>query len=84
MIQFRDFVPQQVKGKWHEGKKYEDFEAAVAAAGQWLGEAKITPVQIETVALPNIGAPHEDGTTDAALGTTSGWATWHQFLRIWY
>jgi hypothetical protein len=84
MIQFRDFVPQQVKGSWNEGRKYEDFEAAVAAADQWMRKAKITPLQIETVVLPNIDAPKEEGTTDAALGTVSGWASWHQFLRIWY
>ena len=84
MLQFRDFVPQEVKGKWHEGKKYEDFDAAVAAAGQWLQEEEIAPLEIETVVLPNIKDPTDDGTTDGAIVTVSGWASWHQFLRIWY
>jgi hypothetical protein len=83
MLRFRDFVPQQVKGEWHEWKKYEDFDAAVAAAHQWLEEEGIAPLQIETVVLPNIEL-HEDGTTDGTVATVSGWASWHQFLRIWY
>ena len=51
MLRFRDFVPQQVKGKWHQGRRYEDFEAAVAAAGQWLQQEGIAPLEIETVVL---------------------------------
>jgi hypothetical protein len=83
-MRFRDFVPKQLKGKWHESRKYEDFEAAVAAATDWVRESGIAPLQIETVVLPNIFEPRESGSTDPALGTVSGWASWHQFLRVWY
>jgi hypothetical protein len=84
MMRFRDFVPEQVNGKWYRGNRYESFEAAVAAAGDWVEAERVTPLQIETVVLPNIHAPGESGTTDASLGTVSGWASWYQFLRVWY
>lgn len=84
MIAYRDFVPATEKGKWYKGETYASFDSAVEAANQWLDSAGVTAVSIETVVLPNIDAPSEEGTSDAKLDTVSGWASWHQFLRVWF
>ena len=84
MLQYRDFVPGKVKGKWYEGETYENFEAAVEAANQWLANEQITPIQIETVILPNVDFGDEDGTSDSGIEVVGGMASWFQILRIWY
>ena len=62
--------------------EYEPFEAAVAAANEWLAENHVRVINLETVVLPNIWSPFEDGTTDSSLGTRGGAPShWHQFLR---
>lgn len=77
-------MPRAVKGKWFKGSTYETFDAAVAAANQWVTAEAVTVVQVETVVLPNIGAPGEEGSADGSISTVSGWASWHQFVRVWY
>jgi hypothetical protein len=84
MIRYRDFVPKSVKGNWLQGESYEDFDAAVSAANAWLEAENIEVEQLETVVLPNITDPGEEGSADGAIDTISGWARWHQFLRVWY
>lgn len=84
MLSYRDFVPKKAKAKWYEGETYETFDAAVTAANAWVKEASVKIVNIETVVLPNIYSPEEAGAADAGISTISGWATWHQFVRVWH
>ena len=82
---FRDFAPQMLSGfGLFKVAEYETFQAAVAAANQWIREEKIQLVQLETVVLPNIWRSVEEGTADASLNATGNIATWHQFVRVWY
>jgi hypothetical protein len=90
MLQYRDFVPQQLQAPRlgfsataMQGQ-YEDLDAALAAANAWLSGTAVELVNVETVVLPNLWADWEQGTKDAALGGTSGSPSWHQFIRIWY
>jgi hypothetical protein len=87
MIAYRDFVPR-VTGKGgflNLAKTYESFDHAVAAANEWIAESSVKVIHVETVVLPNIWSPHEEGTRDAALVTQGEWpAEWHQFVRVWY
>ena len=84
MLSYRDFAPKQAKGKWYEGDTYETFDAAVRAANEWMKEVSVKIVTVETVVLPNIFSPEQAGTADADINTMSGWASWHQFVRVWY
>jgi len=84
MLMFRDFVPKQLRkhGLFTTNGKFESFESAVAAAGEWLKAEKIRPLQLETVVLPNIWA--EDGSTDPATRDGTPGSGWNQFIRVWY
>ncbi|HZO87371.1 MAG TPA: hypothetical protein VFB38_03465 [Chthonomonadaceae bacterium] len=88
MVDFRDFVPQLLnRGKgfdsfWKETARYESFEDAVAAANVWIAQNCIRVINVETVVLPNIWSPKEEGTQDAAL--TGTFVPWHQFVRVWF
>jgi hypothetical protein len=86
MIQFRDFVPKMTAPPgFFKLAEYESFEAAVAAANQWIRESRIDLVNIETVVLPNIWSGWEKGSTDTSLGTSGESPShWHQFVRVWY
>jgi len=84
VIAYRDFVPQEVKGKWYQGTTYETFEAAVAAANQWMADERVSPLHVETVVLPNMETPSEESSADGKLTILSGYASWHQLVRIWY
>jgi hypothetical protein len=65
--------------------EFENFEAAVEAAGRWIEQNKIDVVTLETVVLPNIWHPYEEGSSDPSLRASGEMSTsWHQFLRCWY
>jgi hypothetical protein len=86
MIQFKDFYPKEVTPAGFLSRaQYESLYQAVDAANAWVNESNAKLLNIETVVLPNIHRPHEEGTTDTSLwqgGESS--ATWHQFIRVWY
>jgi hypothetical protein len=86
MIQFKDFVPNMIAPpKLFKPGEYGTFEAALAAANQWIQDEKIQLLHIETVVLPNIWSRFEDGPTDVALGSSGDMVShWHQFIRCWY
>jgi hypothetical protein len=90
MIAYRDFAPQFARPRGLSESlgltepAYETFDDALRAANDWIRADAIRVVNLETVVLPNIWSEGERGTTDVALGTASGWATWYQFIRVWY
>jgi hypothetical protein len=86
MIEFRDFTPRVLsEAALFKAAEYESFDAAVAAANQWIRDNKIRVINIETVVLPNIWSRWEEGTTDTSLGTSGDSPShWHQFVRVWY
>ena len=85
MLQYKDFVPRQLKapGVFDQGE-HETFDDAVLAANDWLVTNSIKVISLETVVLPNIWSRWEDGSSDASIGTGDAPSRWHQFLRCWY
>lgn len=86
MISFRDFVPRQLtQPALFHAAEHESFDAAVAAANEWVHTDCIKVINIETVVLPNIWTRWEEGSTDSSLGTSGDSPShWHQFVRVWY
>lgn len=86
MIKFKDFAPRQLsKGGFLSTAKYDSFEEAVKEAALWVNSTNVTVINIETVVLPNMYSPHEEGSTDAELRQNSDFLTaWNQFVRVWY
>lgn len=97
MLAFLDFVPQaqtETKTQWnlHTVHRVESrsFTDAVVAANAWIQQYGIKVLQFETVVLPNVWAPGEEGSTDGSLAVqdtgdhNTRVSHWHQFLRVWY
>jgi hypothetical protein len=86
-LRYIDFMPKQVRapGLLSEGL-YENFDAALAAANQWLADhPSVQLLQVETVVLPNLWNDWEEGTKDGSIATSGDSPSrWHQFLRVWY
>jgi len=84
MLRFRDFVPEELtKGGLFVGPKFEGLQDAVDTANAWIESSRIAVVSVETLLLPNIREPWEEGSTDISLGTSAS-SYWYQVIRIWY
>ncbi len=85
-VDFVDFVPEQVdKGGFFKMPKLEEMVAVVDKMNDWLERNHVKVVNIETVVLPNIHSPHEDGSQDTNLTTKGDFmSSWNQFIRVWY
>lgn len=85
MLRHRDFVPQMTASPgFLRPAEYESFEEALAGANAWLASAAVKLVSVETVVLPNIWSPFEEGSEDTSLGMRDTSNHWHQFIRCWY
>lgn len=86
MITYQDFVPRQTgAGGFLSFPTYENLDACVAEANQWIAANQVDVVNIETVLLPNMFRHGEEGTVDAHLKTSGEMhSTWHQFIRVWH
>jgi len=85
-IAFKDFAPEVTK---HAGifspATYEQLQQTVDRANAWIKAEAVSLMNIETVVLPNIHSPSEEGTTDPDVRTSGDFAShWHQFIRVWY
>ena len=85
-ISYRDFVPEMLNaGGFLRAAEYEPLERALRRANEWIERAGVEVLNVETVVLPNLDSPYEDGSEDPELHTSGDMASsWHQFIRIWY
>ena len=86
MINFQDFAPEVLDtGGLFRQPTLEQLSAALAEANHWIASNDIKVVNIETVVLPNIHSPGEQGSTDVHLHTSGEMgSSWHQLIRVWY
>ena len=85
MLCYQDFIPKMTKpAAFLSPSEHESFDAALAAANQWILDNKVKVLNIETVVLPNIWSRYEEGPKDSSLGTGESPSFWHQFIRVWY
>ena len=85
-LKYKDFVPKQISAPAiFKPGEHETFDDAVLGLNRWLAISKVNVINIETVVLPNIWSPWEEGSGDASIGTSgSAPSHWHQFVRCWY
>lgn len=85
-IRFIDFAPRQLEApSFLVRAKYEDLGQALVRLNRWIEESEVEILNIETIVLPNMHRPREEGTHDVAIlaaGESPG--NWHQFFRVWY
>lgn len=86
MIYFQDFAPRQVSpGGFFQSAQFELLQGAVAAANEWIQQHNARVLNVETVVLPNIYNPGEQGTVDPSLRTRGEmYSHWYQVVRVWY
>ena len=86
MISFKDFVPSMTSsGGFFSMPTVEQIHDSLARAKEWIAVNNLDVVNIETVVLPNIHDPGEEGSTDAQIRTSGEMsAHWYQFIRVWY
>ena len=86
MIKNIDFTPKITKkGGFFRSTEMERFNDVVKQMNEWIDENEPEIVNIETVVLPNIHDPEEEGSEDTMLGADGQNASmWYQFIRLWY
>ena len=86
MIAVRDFVPKMIeRGAFFREPTMEQLSDALAEVNAWVDEKGAEVLNIETVVLPNIHDPSEEGPKDPRLRTSGEMGShWYQFIRVWY
>lgn len=87
VLKYKDFVPNRKSYNiWTGRGKYEPLTSALQGANEWItANPDIELLNIETVVLPNIHEPKEEGSEDVELKHEASLsARWHQFFRVWY
>lgn len=86
MIDFIDFVPQQIAPPGFLRKeRLESLQDSLDRMRAWIQERDVEVVNVETIVLPNIHLRHEEGSEDTVIHTSGEMASgWYQFLRLWY
>ena len=86
MIAYQDFVPEKIaSGGFFKMASYESLNECLRQANRWIAANGIEVVNVETVVLPNMYAPGEEGSAHVQLRTSGEMsATWHQFIRVWH
>lgn len=87
MISFEDFVPEKiVAGNLFRKEKFESLDRIMEQVNEWdRNHPSKEVISIETVVLPNIHHPTEEGSEDTSLSAEStGITNWYQVVRVWY
>lgn len=86
MIIKKDFTPKVTKiGGFFRATEMENFNDIVTQLNEWISASNPNIINIETVVLPNIHDPEEEGSEDTMLGADGQNASmWYQFIRVWY
>ena len=79
MIDQKDFIPKTLSTHWLKGIQTESFDAAIAAANEWISAENVEVINVETIVLP-IG---EDDATETP-SITGVPISLRQFIRVWY
>ena len=81
-----DFVAEQLRrGALFQAATHESFSAAKAKMNEWLSRNEVEIVNVETVVLPSLHSPREEGSEDVAINVNAEFlTTFSQFIRVWY
>jgi hypothetical protein len=79
MFDQKDFVPKTLSVHWLKGIQTESFDAAIAAANEWIKAESIDVLNIETIVLP-VG-PKDETESPNITGVP---VSLRQFIRVWY
>lgn len=84
-IEVKDFVPEKTKGSLFKSGETQKFETILQQANDWIALNEVDIVNLETVVLPNIHEPEDEGSFDTELFTGGeSHSQWYQLVRVWY
>ena len=85
-IQNIDFIADVIDpGGFLKQPIHEPFDAAKEKMNEWIERNDVEIVNIETVVLPSLHSPHEEGSEDVAVHVSGGMiVVYSQFVRLWY
>lgn len=86
VLAFKDFVPVQQGTKpalfgLAQTPVFADLEDALVRANQWIAQAGVRVLNVETVVLPNLTETDQSATTTNRHDFMD---QWRQFIRVWY
>ena len=86
MIEFKDFVADELSSAgFFKQATHESLRTVLGEVNGWIKASEVDVINVETVVLPNIHSPHEEGSEDTSLHTKGDWtSTWHQVVRVWF
>jgi hypothetical protein len=82
MIDQKDFIPKTLSKHWFKGIQVDSFDAAIAAANDWIEQESVDVVNIETIILP-VGSDDETELPLTVVPSSIGFSL-RQFIRVWY
>jgi hypothetical protein len=86
-IDYKDFVPALIEhatGFLGE-PEFEPLKDVLGRCNAWIGASGVKVVNMETVVLPRLHHPHEEGSEDVNMRQADDYVTpWNQFIRVWY
>lgn len=86
MIDYKDFVPKMIGSPGFLGEpEFETLQDALQGCNAFIEKEGVRLVSVETVVLPNLYHPHEEGSEDVNIRQDEDYSTpWNQFIRLWY
>ena len=81
-LSYKDFFPVVLKSGFFS-TEHEALPATVARASEWVSEAGIQVINVETVVLPTIESV-EDASQVGIRTSGERSSHWYQIVRVWY
>ena len=85
-IQNVDFVAEQTSAPgFLKAATHESFGDARNKMNDWLARNDVEIISVETVVLPSLHSPHEEGSEDVAVHVKPEFGiNYNQFIRVWF
>ena len=81
-LSYKDFFPAVLKSGFFS-TEHEALPATVHRASEWVSEAGVQVINVETVVLPNITSV--EAASQVGIRTSGEMISrWHQIVRVWY
>lgn len=81
-LNYKDFFPNVLNSGFFS-TEHEALPATVARASDWVAQAGVQVINLETVLLPNIKSVEDASQTGIRTsGEMSSY--WYQIVRVWY
>jgi hypothetical protein len=82
LIGYKDFFPVLLKSGFFSNE-HETIAATVSRANEWIAQANVRVINVETVVLPNVKNAEE--TSKVGIRTSGEMSSyWYQVVRVWF